>query len=251
MKIRQTIVVLFLLISISYQAWSQQNLFNIPSGDVTKKGKFFYQHQLNVYSASEYETKSHVVYGLGKNWDAGFNVVDLPVSISQGNAVFSSNNDPNRLPLFPLFHFTVQKQIVCSEYWQFNFGSQVGGNFPSRHGNINLAFMNYAMAKYRLSKDHGFLVGGLYNANDVYFGSPSQYVGFMMGYEIPLTNRFYLMGDLISGQTKKSTTTIGAVYSISKRVQLCAGALLSFPNQRLSSGAVFELNWYGYNFKNE
>ncbi|MFM7853174.1 MAG: hypothetical protein ACKO96_14940, partial [Flammeovirgaceae bacterium] len=29
---------------------AQQNLFNIPSGDITRQGKFFYQHQLNIYN---------------------------------------------------------------------------------------------------------------------------------------------------------------------------------------------------------
>ena len=55
-------------------SFGQQNLFNIPSGDITSSKKVFYQHQLNVYS-DKMESKAHFVYGLGKGWDAGINLV--------------------------------------------------------------------------------------------------------------------------------------------------------------------------------
>ena len=57
------------------------------------------------------------------------------------------------------------------------------------------------------------------------------------------------MGDFISGQHKKSVSTFGALYDISKRVQLCVAALLPIPNDKLPVGLVVELNVYGWDFK--
>ena len=53
---------------------SQQNLFNIPSGDITPKNKIFYQHQFNVYN-SNLDSKSHFVYGIGNGFDIGCNLI--------------------------------------------------------------------------------------------------------------------------------------------------------------------------------
>ena len=43
-------LLLALLVLIGHVVQAQQNLFNIPSGDITQKGKIFYQNQFNVYS---------------------------------------------------------------------------------------------------------------------------------------------------------------------------------------------------------
>ena len=67
------IIFLFIIINIT-KIQAQQNLFNIPSGDITPKGKLFYQHQINTYR-NKFESKGHFVYGLGKGWDVGANLV--------------------------------------------------------------------------------------------------------------------------------------------------------------------------------
>ena len=71
----------------------------------------------------------------------------------------------------------------------------------------------------------------------------------MLGYEIPVTKKISLMGDLISGNHKKSQTTIGGLYTISKRVQVCAEALLDFPHGQKNHGVVLELNIFGWDIE--
>jgi hypothetical protein len=232
-------------------AIAQQNLFNIPSGDITRKGKFFYQHQINAYSASQFESKSHLVYGLGKNWDVGLNFVDLPISFQKGTSLLSANDAAGKFPFYPLLMATAQKQFDVGHHFQVNVGTQIGGNLPVKGGQYSWAYMNYALGRYNLPDHKGFFIAGPYHANDVYFGpsTSGHHVGWMFGYEIPLSDRFSLMGDFVSGQNKKSVSTFGGVYNVSKRLQLCVAALLAYPNQNLSKGAVIEINWYGYNFK--
>ncbi|NOS91956.1 MAG: hypothetical protein HOP30_08540 [Cyclobacteriaceae bacterium] len=248
---KYTLSIKLMLLLIVSNASAQQNLFNIPSGDITRKGKFFYQHQINVYSANQFESKSHLVYGLGKNWDVGLNLVDLPISFKQGTSLLSANDAAGKYPFYPLIMATAQKQFDMGHHFQVNIGTQIGGNIPANGGQYNWVYLNYVLGRYNLPDHKGYFIAGPYHANDVYFGpsSSGQHIGWMFGYEIPLSSRISLMGDFVSGQNKKSVSTIGGVYNISKRLQLCMAALLAYPNENLSKGAVIEINWYGYDFK--
>lgn len=60
------IVFLSLFLCCSVVSYGQQNLFNIPSTDLTPKGKFFFQQQINSYSYQSYESKSHFVMGVNQ-----------------------------------------------------------------------------------------------------------------------------------------------------------------------------------------
>lgn len=227
---------------------AQQNLFNIPSGDITAEKKFFYQHQLNFYAANQFETKSHLVYGIGRQWDVGLNFVDLPVRVGNGQ-LFSYNDESNRKPLYPLLLVTGQKQFKLGKQWQVNLGTQLGANISNNVQNKRFAFMNYGLLKWKSKK--GYLIGGPYLANDVLVGgSPEWRPGYMLGYEYHIHGRWLLMGDFISGSHKKAQTVLGAGYNLSKKIQIFAGALLAFPNRELQDGLTIEINWYDWDFLN-
>lgn len=224
---------------------AQQNLFNIPSGDITPTKKVFYQHQLNFYAISELESKSHFVYGLGKGWDVGVNFVDLPVKIGKGRFL-SYNDESNRKPLYPILMFTAQKQWQLGAYWQLNVGTQTGANVSTTLDRKHFGTKNFVLLRWKGKR--GYLIGGPYLANDVFFGGPQELrPGYMLGYEYKINNRWLLMGDLISGSHKKSQTVIGGGYHVNGHLQIFAGALLAFPNQALQDGVVLEINWYGWN----
>lgn len=244
-KLLLGVVIFWLLVS---KASAQQNLFNMPSGDITPARKVFYQHQLNFYSFYDFESKSHLVYGLGKKWDIGLNLVDVPIRIVQDSSLIGFNDYQGRKPLYPLLMATAQKQIVINDRLAFNIGTQVGPNLTTNIRNKRIAHFTYATLKWKAIRN-GFLIAGPYYTNRVFTGGEPHTFGWMFGYELPLTKRISLMGDLISGKHKKSSSTFGALYDFGKRVQLCAAALLPFPNTKLPAGLVLELNIYGWDFK--
>lgn len=230
-------------------AVGQQNLFNIPSGDITAKGKVFYQHQLNFYSLKEFDSKSHLVFGTGRGWEIGVNLVDVPFRLVSDSAAIGFNDSQSRKPLYPLLMATVQKQVKLDEKISLNFGIQAGPNLTTRIHNKVLAHFTYATMKWHFKR--GFLIAGPYYTNHVFTGGNRHTTGWIFGYEIPLAERFALMGDFISGGHKKSVSTFGFIYDISKRTQLCIGSLLPFPNLDLPGGLVIELNVFGWDYKND
>lgn len=143
------LTVFLFLITVS-TAFSQQNLFNIPSGDITRDGKFFYQHQINIYS-DEFESKSHLVYGLGGGWDIGVNLVGKGAYFSPDWRV-SYNDNPDRGALYPFLMPTLQKQFSLADNLDVNLGTQVGFNISSKLSNKELAFFNYGIGVFPIGK---------------------------------------------------------------------------------------------------
>jgi hypothetical protein len=66
------------LLLISFAGYSQQNFFNVPSSDITKAKHVFFQQQLN-FICSGFQSSTTFCYGLGKNYEIGFNVIGVTV----------------------------------------------------------------------------------------------------------------------------------------------------------------------------
>lgn len=246
----RAIALLFLLdFAFEDKLRAQQNLFNIPSGDITPSGEWFYQHQLNFYAPNELETKSHFVYGIAEGWDVGLNFIDLPLRLSEGRFI-SYNADSRRKPLYPLLMATAQKCFNLSEHLNFNIGAQVGPNLSSSFATKKIAYFNYAVAKWHLTENGHVVLGG-YQGNDVVLGQPEEdyQIGVVAGFEYKLGSRFLLMGDFISGDHKKSQTVLGGGVNVNDCLQVFVGKLFDFPNGELDSGVVIEINLYGWDFK--
>ena len=232
----------FSLLSI-FSASGQQNLFNIPSGDITNTKKVFYQHQLNAYS-DKLESKAHFVYGLGKGWDAGVNLVGKGFYFTPEWRVLHNDN-PAKGSVYPILMGTVQKQFQISDHFDVNLGSQVGFNISNKVQNKELNYYFYGIGVYHFMKGKSRVVGGLYKTNSMFVGDGNTF-GSMLGYEVKLSKRLYLMGDWVSGSNDGSVAVIGGMFNAGKRVQICAG--WQIPNRATAKpqGLVLELNIMGW-----
>jgi hypothetical protein len=236
-------LVSILFVLLSNDVLGQQNLFNIPSGDITNSKKIFYQHQLNLYS-DKLESKAHFVYGFGKGWDAGINLVGKGFYFSPEWRIIHNDN-PNKGALYPVIMGTIQKQFAISKNFDVNFGSQIGWNLSNRIENKEINYFFYGIGVYYFHNRKSRIVGGLYKTNTMFVGQGNTF-GALVGYEINLSKRWYLMGDWISGNNDSSVGVFGGMYNLTKRVQLCAGLLVPNPNTPKPMGIVLELNLLGW-----
>jgi hypothetical protein len=222
--------------------FAQQNLFNIPSGDITNSKKIFYQHQLNVYNV-KLESKAHLVYGLGKGWDIGANLVGKGVYFSPDWRLMH-NDDPNKGALYPILMATIQKQFKISEHFDLNAGGQIGWNLSNEVENKELNYFSYIIGTYHFQKSSR-IIAGFYQTNQMFVGNGNTF-GLMAGYEIKLLKRWYLMGDWVSGNNDASVMVLGAMYNVTKRFQICAGWQIPNPNTPKPMGLVLEINLMGW-----
>ncbi|MFY7964952.1 MAG: hypothetical protein ACOVO1_08650 [Chitinophagaceae bacterium] len=241
--ISKRFVSLFIVCFCFNIGFAQQNLFNIPSGDITNEKKIFYQHQLNVYS-NKLESKAHLVYGLGKGWDAGVNLVGKGFYF-EPNWRLLHNDNPTKGSVYPVLMGTVQKQFHLSEHFDFNLGSQVGFNLSSKVQNKELNYYAYGIGVYHFMHNTSRIVGGVYKTNKMFVGQGNT-LGGMLGYELKLSKKWYLMGDWVSGNNDGSVTVIGGMYNASKRLQICSGWQIPNPNTPKPTGLVLELNLMGW-----
>lgn len=233
----------FLLLCLSISnVTAQQNLFNIPSGDITNNNKIFYQHQLNVYN-NKLESKAHFVYGLGKGWDIGANLVGKGFYFSPDWRILHNDN-PSKGALYPILMTSIQKQFEISEHININLGSQIGWNLSAKVKNKELNYFTYLIGSYHLHKSTR-VIGGIYQTNKMYVGNGNTF-GFMAGYEIKLSNRLFLMGDWISGNNDASVMVLGGMYNVTKRFQICAGLQIPNPNTPKPICLVLEINLMGW-----
>lgn len=127
--------------------------------------------------------------------------------------------------------------------WVINVGGQYGSSWIKPLNASSWAWLTYAISTYHFSTHGRWVLGGYY-ANPTYQGFQNQQVGMMTGFEYALTDRWYLMGDWLSGQNDMGEGVIGGMYVLTPKIQLCTGMLWSNPTK--FQGMVLELNVLGW-----
>lgn len=224
---------------------AQQNLFNIPSGDITPGKKVFFQQQINVSTFSQYAAKSHFVYGLGKGWEIGFNALNMNMDFDKSPIFRTSAPPAQSTPFYPVGVITAQKQWAVDDHFSFNLGTQAGTNLAQSVQQKRFTHFSYGLVQYH-QHDKFKLVGGMYNTDREMVGEGNT-TGFILGTEVHLSNRWLLMADYISGNNKNGVSVVGFTYNVTKRFQLCAGWQL--PNTRNgmeTQALVLEINLFNF-----
>jgi hypothetical protein len=224
---------------------AQQNLFNIPSGDITPGKKVFFQQQINVTTFQQYAAKSHLVYGLGKGWEVGFNALNMNVDF-QKSPVFRTSAPPAQpTPFYPVGVLTAQKQWLLNDHFALNVGTQAGTNLSQSIQQKRFTHFTYALTQYH-SHEKFKLIGGIYNTDREMVGEGNT-TGIILGTEVHLSKRWLFMADYISGNNKNGVSVVGFTYNVTKQFQLCGG--WQIPNARNAAelqAFVFEINLFNF-----
>jgi hypothetical protein len=228
-------LLLFLLLITSISVKAQQNFINVPSSEVTTKGKLFFQQQVNFNEFIISNTTLDL--GLGKGYEIGFNILGL--SYDRKTSHFFENDTSDVEPFNPLVMINGIKQFNINHRLSMAIGAQVGVNFDSDK-NKESAGLLYGNVRYHdlFIKESVFVAGTYYNS--VHFGGEGNRVGAWVVGEIPISHKLHFMAESIIGNNSLSYTSLGFVYYPIKRMPLTFG--IQMPNtQKNSYSLVFEL----------
>lgn len=245
MKRRIPWIAFFCLLSLRPDA--QQNLFNIPSGDITPRNKHFFQQQVNFNEPTRFSAKSHFAYGLGRDWELGVNLVNSYFNLREKPtlALSSPFNSAEPYPYYPLLLVTAQKRWKLGRWFFANLGTQAGTNLYRHIGGKRPTHFSYGLLGAADPKHRWKFLAGPYLTNWRFVGGGNR-AGFLAGTEIHLSKRWLLMADHISGRHKNSVTVAGFTYNVKPGFQLCLG--WQFPNSRSPEkpALVLEVNLFNF-----
>lgn len=216
---------------------AQQNFINVPSGEVTKKGKLFFQQQININNLIQ--SNSTVDIGLGKDIEMGINL--LGVNFDDKIKSFQVNDTSNKDPYNPLLMLNGLKQFKITDHIETSTGIQTGLNFNDNK-KTTLASLGYANLMFKdYIKDHSIMTLGIYY-NSLHYGGDGNRFGGWIGTEFPITQRFHVMGESVIGTNAICYTSLGIVLYVNPHVPLTVG--VQIPNNHNNNSAfVFEFTF--------
>lgn len=221
-------------------AQAQQNLFNVPSGKITKSGDLFFQQQFNITRPAG-SSNTTFDFGLGNGFEAGFNVLDV-VLYDRG-----SPSPVGRSQVNPDLLFNAQKGFeLVDEVWNLGVGLQAGINPAPRSRDVRFQNFTWVINGFELPDERGSVYVGAYYAN-VAYGGPGDRFGLMLGTEIPvIKDVFHFQADYLSGARDIGVGVVGGVFFLPGDWQLSVGA--QFPAFRSHNpyGVVLELTLPSY-----
>jgi len=216
-------------------ACAQQNLFNVPSAEITEKGAHFFQQQFNV--TNKFVSNSTLDYGLGDGLEAGINLFVDTTDLYDRDA-----DDP------ALVLGNVQRGFELSETYKLGLGTQSGISIPVKSGSAKFADFTYLTNALDFKRYGKYYFGGYY-ANEAY-GAGGTPVGYTVGIDLPiLPGHLNFMADMISGNGPMSVAVVGVVVYLLQDWQLSVGEQLPTPNSNNDYGVVVEftnlsLEWF-------
>ena len=202
----------------SQVAFSQQTYFNVPSSDILDKHNVAVQQQVNI--SESIRSSTTVNYGLGREWEIGFNVYNLDFQPGEHRIV--ANDSTTEKAFSPLVMLNAQKAFSITDHVGLAIGMQSGLNVLTHRQPqwVGFAYGNVAASS---ADDHYKFSAGSYVANARYLGDgPS--TGFQTGFDAGIFyQKLHLLGDWISGPHDFGQLVLGMEVYLGKHVPLAIG----------------------------
>lgn len=237
---KNTIFLLFLSrLLFCCPVFAQQNLFNVPSSEITAKQKLFFQQQLNINSTIQSNT--NFCFGLGKGFEVGINFIGVQSNVSFRR--IKVNDSLDNEPLAPLGLVTFQKVFEVNKSLKIGLGTQLGTNLLAQTKKAHhLADFTYLNTSSSFFDEKLKCNAGWYFSDKAYEGEKSR-LGYMMGCEFALNSKVHLVGDWIQGKNPIGVSVVGFIYYVRPKIPISFGWQIPNSKQKSSQAFVFELTY--------
>ncbi len=239
---------LILFISHCHSALAQQNLFNVPSSDITIKGKPFFQQQVNFVNDGNILLNSTFCYGLGKDFEIGVNVLGVFMDFDNSVSALETNHDISDPPVYPFFTINAQKEWGLNKTFKVAVGTQTGLSAGGHFGTYD--YLNVVTA---IPDIHLKLITGLNYGSESFLGQgnlnpivSTEYVpfGFQVGIEQELfKEKLLLIAEHISGDHTLGLSALGLGYHLTDHWVLSLGYQYTNNAGHSPNSVIFEFTF--------
>ena len=215
------IIITFLIILFqNNKTIAQQTIFNVPSADITEKGKIFFQHE------SQFSNKfglftNYGAYGIGKNTE-----IDLTLFGVGTHKVRNEVLGIGFKTVLPLHEKTETKLTIGHIIPVSLVGNGVGG-------------ATYSHLSTRLPKINTRITSGIFIGTTTLFGR--DFVSFIGGIEQPITKKLSIIMDYYSGKHSYGYLIPGFSYTFNPNLILYSGYQIRNNKANGDNGFVIEL----------
>ena len=243
MKVGRSWLFILMALVFTRSVYGQQNLFNVPSSDITLKSKPFFQQQFNI-SPGLLQLNSTFCWGLGKEAEVGLNILGFNLKTTD-NISIQTNGDLNSQPVYPFCTVNFQKAFTISRLFKFAVGTQTGFSKDLHLGTYN--YVNLVTALPTRSK----MVTGIYQGSKTFLGEGARneifaadQFGFQIGLEQEIIEeQLTFIAENISGRHSLGETTLGLAYYIFPHWALSCGYQFGNPKSDAVNALVLELTY--------
>lgn len=225
------LVVLFFLLALPASGHAQQTVFNVPTTDVLEPGKVYFELDISA-KPNEPKFSSFVpraVVGVGGRVELGLNVIG---NIQPG---------ADATTLVPSGKWKVYDGL--DNGWAIAVGNNLF--IPVRNKSYDLGTYSYTMIQKSFKTKTRVGFGGYFFSKNVVAMNANR-AGGQFTFEQPLTNKFGVQADWITGKHASGYFTPGGYYKFTRK--LTGYAAYSLGNTNVTDGNHFLYFEVGYNF---
>lgn len=202
-------------------SFAQQTIFNVPSADITPKGKLFVQHE-SQFSNKFLVNTEYGAFGVGKNTE-----IDLTLLGTGTNNVANEVLGIGFKTALPLHDKSETK---------FTFGSLIPVSLRGK----GVGGYSYSHLSTRIPKLNTRITSGVFVGTTSVLGR--DFVSYIAGIEQPVTKRLSLIMDWYSGKHANGFLIPGFSYYLGKSSTLYAGYQIHNNKANGDNGFVLELS---------
>lgn len=227
---------IFAVLALSFNGLAQQAIFNVPSTDVLQKGGVYMEYDVTFKPNTQPGLKKfssivpRFVFGVGRNIEVGVNFLGN-VQPGSGMKTISPN---------------AKWRVYNSEKRRISV--VVGGSlfFPFSNRAYKFGAYSYAQVSKTFGRSGTRITSGAYYFTKNVVAEKASRGGGQFGIEQPLTERFGLMADWLTGKNSAGYFTPGIYFRPTKRVTGYLG--YSIGNQNAHQGNHFLYGAIGMTF---
>ena len=228
---------LFLL--STFFAFGQKNIVAVPLAEVVDKKKVLIQPSITA-SEDLLQLGSILSFGFGNNFQAGITLTDVTFNFGPEDDFFPVERVQPGVNPEVLINF--QKGFKIQNKTWLAIGTLTGANIASEE--TNLSMFSYINGQTQLFGKYTVLLG-IYHGEETYLVTNEKEFGMMAGVEIPLTQKWTLLGDYISGNHSRSYIHSGVEVKLSKSWSLMGGAGFPAPDSNNKTIGVLQVSYLG------
>lgn len=227
--------IMILTFFISCSAFAQKNLIAVPMADIVAEKKVLIQPSI---AANEdlMQLGNILTFGFGNNFQGGINVTDVTFNFGPQDEFFPIEKvQPGVNPEVLL---NLQKGFKVNSKTWLAIGTLTGANIATE--GTNFSMFNYLNGQTEIFGKNKVLLG-VYHGEETYLVTDEAKFGIIAGLVIPLTQKWSLLGDYISGDNARSYIHSGIKYKLSSAWAITGAAGFPAPDSGNKTTGIIQI----------